>query len=704
MNAAVVAKLTGKAVIIRGSESLPLALDSELQTSDSVRTEAGAKVELLFTDGATIELGPSTQVELKDFVFDLQGANPPSFVMHMLEGAVRSVSGKVVEQNPEAFKLTSPLGAVGIRGTSTLHLIYANHEVHVVQDISGNHTVQLTTPDGRSITMTGSALGVTITSGDFSPLVLQNISPGEMQDLLKIWLEDNKASESMQRFAAGETADLIHKLAALFIDGHLGVDTLDANSLVSALAVDSDELLPLAISETEDLDPLGTPFLVNPPSSEPLVSLNVSLNVIYGTPGDDWLLSSAGADLIYGFSGNDFIWTDAGNDTVYGGYGSSDFISSDFIVKPYSMSDGTILCGDEDILPAGAIGDDDCIIVGAVPELLPSSTFPWPYPTIIDPYNDSVAYGPGDMYGGVIYGDARIMEAGSTAGNDLIIVHGDMYGGVIFPDAAEYTGAVTGASNEIYIYGNMYGGTIHCSEGGGGGYDYICIGYENGDMYGGAIYCGDRGDCVRVVGNMFGGEINGGAGNDIVMWFGDMRGVINGGAGNDSIDGFSMSGGTINGGAGNDVIQVTSVINGTINGGAGNDFINVSLGISGGTIDGGDGDDTIYLVNANGGIIRTGSGTDLVSIGTLSGTAATVECGSGIDSITIQNVDNGTAMTINNFNSTEDVLDLTGTGNWELSGLDTDWTLIGNGGTSVFTFINADMTDTTAILGNLIIV
>jgi len=36
-------------------------------------------------------------------------------------------------------------------------------------------------------------------------------------------------------------------------------------------------------------------------------------------------------------------------DTVYGGFGSSDTI-----VKPGVMLAGSILCGDEDILPAGA--------------------------------------------------------------------------------------------------------------------------------------------------------------------------------------------------------------------------------------------------------------------------------------------------------------------------------------------------------------
>jgi len=414
MSVAVVAKLTGKAFIIRGSESLPLALDSELHASDSVRTEAGAKVELLFTDGAIIELGPSTQVELKDFAFDPQGESKPSFVMHMLEGAVRSVSGKVVEQNPEAFKLTSPLGAVGIRGTSTLHIINASHEVHIVQEITGDHTVYITTPDGRSLTMTGSALGVTITSGDFSPLVLQTIPLGQMQELLKIWLDENKASESNQHFTTGDTADLIYKLAALFISGHLGADGLAAGSLVG--------LEPLSLSESEGIGSLESSYLVDPPGGDdgwggPASPLPALSNIINGTPGPNWLMAQPGDNIISAGKGNDFLFGGAGFDTLSGGYGSSDTL-----VKPYSMQAGDIIYGDEEILPAGATADADHIYVGAAPSGM--STFLDEDGVSHDPtpYMDTSTYGPGDMNGGIIYGNARIMESGSSVDAGLTTI------------------------------------------------------------------------------------------------------------------------------------------------------------------------------------------------------------------------------------------------------------------------------------------
>ena len=518
MSAAVVAKVTGKAVILRGSESLPLSRNAELHSSDAVRTEAGAKVELRFSDGATIELGPSTQVELKDFAFDPQGESQPSFVMHMLEGAVRSVSGKVVEQNPEAFKLTSPMGAVGIRGTTTLHLIYANYEVHVIQEISGKHVVVVTTPDGRSITLTGSATGVTITSGDLSPLALQNISPGEMLELLKIWLYENNTADSMQHFLTGETAGLIYKLAALFISGQLGVDGLDANFLVSVLNGGSGGLDPLYISGTETLDGLDQPSLGDPPG-ESAAPLPLMVG-IYGGSDDDWLIGTPGDDVMYGYGGNDFIWTGAGNDTAYGGYGSSDTI-----VKPGVMAIGSYLYGDEEILPENAQADNDVIIIGNAP----SSVIFNGVPTHTAPYD--AGYGPGDMTGGIIYGNARIMEDGSfvdtVVGGNSITVQGEMSGGTIYGDAEIVGNGVTCGNDNITV-GSLSGGTI----------------YGDAASYTGAHTAGANN--ITVVNDMSGGTIYGGAGNDVITVGSMSGGLIDGGGGADSITvSGAFTGGTI---------------------------------------------------------------------------------------------------------------------------------------------------------------
>ena len=116
MSVAVVTRLTGNAFIVRGSENIPLTLNAGLDASDSVLTEADATVELRLADGTVIKLGPSTQVEIKDFAVDSQDADTSSLMSSMLEGAVRSASAKVVELNQEGFKQPPPTGTVGIRG------------------------------------------------------------------------------------------------------------------------------------------------------------------------------------------------------------------------------------------------------------------------------------------------------------------------------------------------------------------------------------------------------------------------------------------------------------------------------------------------------------------------------------------------------------------------------------------------------------
>jgi hypothetical protein len=682
MSAAVVVKLTGKASIVRGGESIPLAPNAELRAGDSVRTEAGAKLEMRFADGAIMELGPSTQVEIGDFAFDPQGVGKPSMIINMLEGAVRSISGKLVEQNPEAFKLTSPMGTVGIRGTITLHFITQEREIHIVVDIDSNHTVHINTPDGRSIILTESATGVTITAGDLSPLVLEDIPPGRMLEYLRIWLEQALTSENPHSFLNSELSALVTSLAALFINGHLGVaplegtdalfgalggtfgglyGNLETSSLTAYLAAPSgnsldDPAQPLPLSP---LSPAASPG--NPAAPPPW-------NVLTGAPGvNDWLLGTPANDLMYGYSGNDFIWTGTGQDMAYGGFGSSDTI-----VKPVVMGAGSVLCGDEDVLPAGEQADNDFIYVGNAPALAGT----------VSTGSLSAGQGPGDMSGGVIYGNARIMEEGSfvdtaNIGSNIfgnhIEVQGVMSGGAIYGDAQEARSGVVFGSDTIRV-GGMSGGEIYADaaiysgQGYSAGNNLVQIA---GNMGGGSIFGGYGSDTITVGGAMTGGLIDGGYGVDSIS----VNGAFSGGtiridaadvltiSGNEIAGGTvelkearsyainRVSGGGISGSNGNDTITVTTMSGGLIDGGAGADSIRVSGTFSGGTIrinatdslnvglfDGGwvelkEGM-TYRSTSLNSGGILGSAEADTITLNTLGGTAA-IYGGGGNDNITI---------------------------------------------------------------------
>lgn len=549
-SAAVVVSVQGTAYAERQGTRYKLEAGSPVEASDSLLTDAGAQLVVRFQDGAQITLGPQSQVDVREFSFDASGQQPPAMSLGLMGGMVRSVSGKVVEQNPEAFKLASPLATIGIRGTTTLHTIAPEGERHVVLVLGDGHTVVITTSDGRSVTIDKANLAVTIQLGDLSPLEPLNLNAQELQTVLEVLHGDilHTTEPSLHiiadtatlvgigvNAAAGETLTLTPTDFEQLLN-QPDLIQLDSNTLFTALNMNG------LLVETRGTTGAGEQS-AGPTTVEGIVLRGSNGNdTLHGTAGDDRLYGMDGDDTIYGYKGNDYIDSGLGQDTVYGGYGSADIL-----VKPGDMASDNLFCGDEFTLPAGVRGDDDTIRVEAG--------------------NGQ----PGDMLGGEIYGDANTLASGSAGGNDFISVAGAMFGGVISGDAQTIQSAASGGADTVIIHGGISGGLIcgdglSMADGSIAGNDALTV---YGEISGGLIY----GDAL----SMSAGSI---AGNDTITVYGVMNnGTIYGDAptmhdnhaGNDVITVGVMQAGTIYGDgmegnpatSGADVIRLLDFASGT---------------------------------------------------------------------------------------------------------------------------------------------
>ena len=217
---ATVSQISGEAYVERNGQKVALQQGDPVFVADTVLTSADSKLELHFADDAVISLGASTKIAVQDFAFDPQGKTPPSFALEMLDGLVRSVSGKVVEQNPEAFKLSSPLGTVGIRGTETLHHITMKYEVHTVVNMETGHTVVITTPDGRQVIIAESLRGVTIFQDNPGPLNPYHVNPNEIEEVLKkTYANDEQGARPLNGFFVLADAAFLSATGANHVEG-----------------------------------------------------------------------------------------------------------------------------------------------------------------------------------------------------------------------------------------------------------------------------------------------------------------------------------------------------------------------------------------------------------------------------------------------------------------------------------------------------
>lgn len=118
--AATIVFATGGATVIaadgaarRAERGAALAVGETVDTADG-------RAQLRFLDGAAISLQPGTQFRIEQFRFAEQGGRAAAedrVVMRFLKGALRAVSGLIGKQRNEQYRMDTPVGTIGIRGT-----------------------------------------------------------------------------------------------------------------------------------------------------------------------------------------------------------------------------------------------------------------------------------------------------------------------------------------------------------------------------------------------------------------------------------------------------------------------------------------------------------------------------------------------------------------------------------------------------------
>ena len=87
-----------------GGKAQVLSDGTSVYASELVKTEADSLAKLTFLDQTNLSVGPSSQVKLDKFVFDLN-KSASAVAVSMSTGAFRFVTGN---SDPAKFKLTTP--------------------------------------------------------------------------------------------------------------------------------------------------------------------------------------------------------------------------------------------------------------------------------------------------------------------------------------------------------------------------------------------------------------------------------------------------------------------------------------------------------------------------------------------------------------------------------------------------------------------
>lgn len=208
-----------------------LSIGSPVFKGDTLSTAKGSGGSIQFLDKTVLNVGEGSKVSLDQYVYDADKGSGQA-LFKMAQGTFRAVTGEIVKQNPESFKMQSPLATIGIRGTETAHTVPGpgqgeGSETHLVMVFDGKPVI--VQPLGGGAFQVLSQAGVKVEVGKFGAgpvmvmtpqefkyfqaLTATGLQQGVPQDTLTPQGQNNPAVQDAQNAANKATADAQAKAA-----------------------------------------------------------------------------------------------------------------------------------------------------------------------------------------------------------------------------------------------------------------------------------------------------------------------------------------------------------------------------------------------------------------------------------------------------------------------------------------------------------
>ena len=94
-----------------------LVVGGALYPGETVQTASDAQAVLAFRDDSRMTLGPGTRFRVDSFVYDSQNPKDGRFLVSLLRGSMRALTGLIGKSNSRNVGFTTATATIGIRGT-----------------------------------------------------------------------------------------------------------------------------------------------------------------------------------------------------------------------------------------------------------------------------------------------------------------------------------------------------------------------------------------------------------------------------------------------------------------------------------------------------------------------------------------------------------------------------------------------------------
>jgi hypothetical protein len=100
-----------------GGEARTLTRRSVVYEHDVVSTDKTSSGEIGFNDGSLMSLNPDTAVKIDEYKYTKGGGKDDKAVMSLVKGGFRTITGAIPKENPDGYKMNTPVATIGVRGT-----------------------------------------------------------------------------------------------------------------------------------------------------------------------------------------------------------------------------------------------------------------------------------------------------------------------------------------------------------------------------------------------------------------------------------------------------------------------------------------------------------------------------------------------------------------------------------------------------------
>lgn len=170
----------------------PLARGSELFVDEAVVTGSRGSTQLRLSDGGLITLNEATRFVVNEYIYDGEGGNADSVVMSLVEGALRTITGVIGDQQNDTYALNTPFATIGIRGTEFGVFVDATGRTRIAV-FDGSIEVQPASGGGTTIVGLEGNVDFVALEDDATVIEVSPDTP-DIQELINTIIEDVNAT------------------------------------------------------------------------------------------------------------------------------------------------------------------------------------------------------------------------------------------------------------------------------------------------------------------------------------------------------------------------------------------------------------------------------------------------------------------------------------------------------------------------------